>query len=478
MTTWEEVKKKIQSLESSPIMDPESLRAVDVVYVADYWRRRFEEERSLWEKRVESKDFEIGQLKERTERALAEVQVMRQQVDGVRAQLADRQQYWEERHERLSVENRSLQEKIDRLAWEMRTRALEEQNRRLAEKLREQAGPAGPEPGSRGTESLQAPVLRNPRDLREKLVSLRGESAGPEEGGVRPPGQPPDSEWLLKAKEELERKLQDAEAELDPLKKELHGVQQKTWMLGESLGRLKKYVQERERQHLSFQEDLGLGFAQRIRQDIEALKIALQNVLPEGGGAAAQKKIAMVEQRLQEIVKRLEELSFFVGIPEMSLEALDVNDFIARTLAASVEKAEGKNVHVQWKLGSGIPPFKTDSLLLGEALLAVTGNAVEALAEGGRIDVETAYDPSDQTLMLRVRDSGPGISPEHMAKVFQPYFTTRKDHKGLGLCLCKRVVELLGGTLRLESVRGEGTTVTFAFPLGLLSVSEGQKADL
>jgi signal transduction histidine kinase len=102
---------------------------------------------------------------------------------------------------------------------------------------------------------------------------------------------------------------------------------------------------------------------------------------------------------------------------------------------------------------------------LGEALSNLVVNAIEAQPDGGRVRVGLARD--DDRLEICVEDTGPGISPELRAKMFQPFFTTKATGTGLGLAIVARRVAEMGGTISCESplAGGKGTRFRLALPL-------------
>lgn len=92
-------------------------------------------------------------------------------------------------------------------------------------------------------------------------------------------------------------------------------------------------------------------------------------------------------------------------------------------------------------------------------------NALEALPAGGRVLLETRWSPGAGFLNVRL-SNGRGMSAEERGgAAFQPYFTTKTGAGGLGLTLARRVMEFHGGTVRLDSAPGEGTTVSLFFPV-------------
>ena len=90
-------------------------------------------------------------------------------------------------------------------------------------------------------------------------------------------------------------------------------------------------------------------------------------------------------------------------------------------------------------------------------------NAAEAIPPGERCDV-TVRETDSRTVRIEVKDGGPGMSPEVLAHIFRPFFTTKPQGLGLGLPLAKRIVEGLGGVLQIDSRPGEGTTVCIDLP--------------
>ena len=109
-----------------------------------------------------------------------------------------------------------------------------------------------------------------------------------------------------------------------------------------------------------------------------------------------------------------------------------------------------------------------DERKLKQVLLNLLSNAVKFTPEGGRIDVTVA--PVEEAIEVAVRDTGVGIAPEEQDAVFEEFRqvgSSAAKHEGtdLGLALCRRFIELHGGTIRLESAVGRGSTFTFTIPL-------------
>jgi signal transduction histidine kinase len=116
-------------------------------------------------------------------------------------------------------------------------------------------------------------------------------------------------------------------------------------------------------------------------------------------------------------------------------------------------------------------PIRVDEKLFLEALSSLINNSIESMPSGGDIILTSRLITNAQNsqqpvaLELRITDSGSGISENHIKKIFQPYFTTKKEHKGLGLTVARRIISIHNGSLSIESKKGEGTTVTITIIL-------------
>jgi two-component system, NtrC family, nitrogen regulation sensor histidine kinase NtrY len=110
-----------------------------------------------------------------------------------------------------------------------------------------------------------------------------------------------------------------------------------------------------------------------------------------------------------------------------------------------------------------LPPAVIDRTLFARALTNIIENALYAMPGAGRLTVTLRRQAS--AIDVDVADTGAGMDDEALAKLFQPYFSTKATGTGLGLMIAKRNVELIGGTIRVASQRGVGTTVTLTLPV-------------
>lgn len=180
-------------------------------------------------------------------------------------------------------------------------------------------------------------------------------------------------------------------------------------------------------------------------------------------------------QRSAALTRKL--LDFVRRGPRRMADACDAAA-VAAGLAPVVGRLIGSSVRIDWGLGADPLPIALDDTTFEQLLLNLLTNARDAAGVSGRIWVRVeggVAAPGDlpgdaegtPVLRLRVTDSGPGIAPEHLARIFEPLFTTkpRGQGTGIGLSTCAALAQRAGGTIRAESPPGAGATFTVVLPL-------------
>ncbi|HRY30576.1 MAG TPA: hypothetical protein P5079_11150, partial [Elusimicrobiota bacterium] len=381
MSTWEEIQNKIKNAERFG-MDETLPRSLDTLSVADYWQRRFEEEHRLLEKSIESKEKEMDFLKERVERQRTELQLTRAELESFRLQLFDKQRYWEERHRSLELENQGLKEKI---SWEVQVRVLEEQNKFLTEHGARKEKASEEDVVARNkwreTETARVQLASELQSANEKLNALLSEKKKWEEERTQ---KGEAMEALNKEKTALEEKLQGLSGASAPLQAENERLAKSLADATRTLARLDKHWSTREQDYLLNMEDLARGFAHRVRNYLGIMSGTLQLALSgEKMEESLKEQILLVDQNAQEMLKTIEEFLSLSRIPEMSLETLDLNQYLRQTVSALEEKCSAAKIKIEWEMAENLPSVRVDTRLMGEAVSAVVLNAVEAMPDGG-----------------------------------------------------------------------------------------------
>ncbi len=131
-------------------------------------------------------------------------------------------------------------------------------------------------------------------------------------------------------------------------------------------------------------------------------------------------------------------------------------------------QASGQKIRTDLDLQLGEAKVRMDRQKLAHAFMNILLNAIQAMPEGGRLTVraDTASASADgRRIRVRITDSGPGIAPANLDRIFEPYFTTKEGGTGLGLALAYKIVQEHQGTIRAESQPGAGATFTVTLPV-------------
>jgi len=144
----------------------------------------------------------------------------------------------------------------------------------------------------------------------------------------------------------------------------------------------------------------------------------------------------------------------------------DLNAIIERCLLLVGHQMALQSIELERKLEPQLPPLYCDAGQVQQALLVILMNAVEAMPQGGRLGIESAYDPAHRLGRVVVRDEGPGIPPEILSHIFEPFFTTKEEGKGtgLGLAIALGIVQQHGGNIEVLSNEQKGTAFTVLLP--------------
>lgn len=156
------------------------------------------------------------------------------------------------------------------------------------------------------------------------------------------------------------------------------------------------------------------------------------------------------------------EFSSFATSPEPKPVETSLSDLVDEVVEPYRSGLAGR-VNVESHVPASLPAVLIDRMLIGRALTNVIENALHAMPNGGTLTVDAALAP-DQMVQLRVTDTGIGMDAEAIAKIFEPYFSTKAIGTGLGLTIAKRNVEANRGTISVTSEKGRGTSVTMTLP--------------
>lgn len=176
-------------------------------------------------------------------------------------------------------------------------------------------------------------------------------------------------------------------------------------------------------------------------------------------------EMVRASRQIESVVYELKQ--YMREAPEEALEQVDMNGALTGALTLLHTMVSQDTGRLEVDRADSLPPFLACEQRVEQVIINLVQNACQAAAEtGGTVRVRTWHEPETQTVCLLVHDDGPGIAPEHLASVTQPFFTTRREAggTGLGLAIARRLTEKYSGTLALASEPGRGTGALLRFP--------------
>jgi signal transduction histidine kinase len=198
-----------------------------------------------------------------------------------------------------------------------------------------------------------------------------------------------------------------------------------------------------------------------IAMSVETLRDALERRRPDFPEIFEEGTRAISDE-VRRLKKIVDEFSRFARLPAPERAAVAPEELVAAALALFPEPPPG--VTLTREVAPGLPAVHADRDQVLQILLNLVRNALDALgARGGRLAVTAARAPGG--VAFTVRDDGPGITPDDLARVFEPYFTTKEGGTGLGLAIARRIAEEHGGTLEAESAPGVGAAFVLVLPV-------------
>jgi signal transduction histidine kinase len=157
--------------------------------------------------------------------------------------------------------------------------------------------------------------------------------------------------------------------------------------------------------------------------------------------------------RLERLV---EEVLAYRRIMKPDFRAADLNALIRIVIDTMQDEMRRNSVQCVLRLKSDLPAAWIDELQVRQTLMNLTSNALDAMPKGGTLTIATTGDAN--FLEIEVSDTGIGIPRQNWGKLFKPFFTTKTTGTGLGLAIVSQVVEAHQGSLRFQSLPGEGTS--------------------
>ncbi len=214
-------------------------------------------------------------------------------------------------------------------------------------------------------------------------------------------------------------------------------------------------------------QEIARRIAHEIKNPLSPIQVSIETMRktyaaghPDFAEIFEESTRAILEE-VAALKRIVSEFSEFARMPKPSLVRQPLQPVVDSATNLYRNQAAGVEIVVQH--GEGMIDVPCDREQLGRVLGNVLCNAVQSIDPPGRVVIRTAREGG--CALIRIEDSGRGMAPEVLARVFTPYFTTRQDGTGLGLAIVQRIVEEHGGSIEIESEVGRGSVVSITLPL-------------
>ena len=226
-------------------------------------------------------------------------------------------------------------------------------------------------------------------------------------------------------------------------------------------------------QKLASLSRLTAGVAHEIKNSLHAMTIHLELVKQQiagggpagasGGAGAAGEHVAVIASTLRRLDEMLQGLLRFSRPEELKLQPAALASIVEAIMPIVHAEARKSSVEVQVDCPPDLPLLRADTAMLQQALQNLALNACQAMPGGGRLRIGGRA-ARDRFVEVVVEDTGGGIAPEHLDKIFNLYFTTREGGSGIGLSMVYRTVQLHDGEIEVHSSPGKGTAFRLFLP--------------
>ncbi|NOY70180.1 MAG: PAS domain-containing protein [Deltaproteobacteria bacterium] len=221
----------------------------------------------------------------------------------------------------------------------------------------------------------------------------------------------------------------------------------------------------RQKEKLATIGNLAAGIAHEIRNPLSSIKgmaTYFRNRFTEG--SEEKKTASIMVGEVDRLNRAISELLEFARPFDMNPDATDINRILDHSVRLIRNDAQSKGVRIKLVKAENLPAVSVDSDRFLQCLLNLYINGIQAMGEGGDLLIRSFAD-DDKWIKVGIKDTGPGILPENIKSVFDPYFTTKSAGTGLGLAIVYKIIKAHKGKIEVASRRDEGTEFIIDLPV-------------
>jgi signal transduction histidine kinase len=246
--------------------------------------------------------------------------------------------------------------------------------------------------------------------------------------------------------------------------------------------RVVEQLQQREREVLRAEQlaavgQVAAGVAHELRNPLTSVKMLVQAGLegPEPAGVPLE-DLGIIEHEVRRMEGCIQTFLDFARPPASERRRTDLLAVVRRALALLEGRARRQKVALTVDLPPGPVELSIDPEQIHQVLLNLLLNALDALPRGGEVRLEVhGPTPAAQAVTVRIRDTGPGIAARIHERLFEPFVSSKETGLGLGLSICRRLIEAHGGTIQGNNAPEKGAVFEFTLPVAVANRGDGQK---
>ncbi|MBW1727696.1 MAG: hypothetical protein JRF31_08135 [Deltaproteobacteria bacterium] len=196
------------------------------------------------------------------------------------------------------------------------------------------------------------------------------------------------------------------------------------------------------------------------------LKIIKRGDLDQKRIEKFQKHLTLVESETSRCSKIVSNLLAFSRKSELELSEMSINELLEKCILLSQHKLMLQNIQIKTDFDPNIPKVLGDFNQTQQCVINLIFNAIDAMSDGGTLTMVSSFDPITEMVEIKIEDTGCGIAEEDIHQIFDPFYSTKTEGKGLGLGLSMvyGIIDRHKGSITVDSKLGEGTVFTIRLP--------------
>ncbi len=251
-------------------------------------------------------------------------------------------------------------------------------------------------------------------------------------------------------------------------KDEVHFLDEIAFVITLAIQRKETELKQREQEtlraeHLATVAQMATGVAHELRNPLTAVKMLVQAGREGGAGGLPAEDLEYVEQEIRRMERCLQSYLDFARPRKPERRATDLGDLVQRTLTLVQHRAAQQRVELPFVRPADPVVAEVDGEQIQQILINLAFNALDAMPRGGVLAAEIQANEPD-VVVLRMLDTGPGMTPQVLGQLFQPFFTSKETGTGLGLVVSRRIAEEHGGTLTASNRPAGGACFELRLP--------------